>query len=282
MRRYGGLRTVMPITFVTFGLGYLAIIGVPPFAGFFSKDKIIEAAFAAERRQGRGPRHGHAARCGTHRLLHDPGDADDVLRTTAMGPGRATRRECHLPSPTHTNRPAVMTVPMILLAVGRSAPARCSPSASSLQHWLEPVVGAHHDDPPCPCGRSPPSLWRWCSRRRGRLPAVRRAQPIPEVAPDRRSPHSPSRPGGTCTATRSTRRRSCVPGQELTRALVVVDERGVDGAVDGLRRARRRDVEAGAAAADRVRPLVRAVDVRRCGTRGRAMMAVSCGDEVRW
>ncbi|WP_280184079.1 NADH-quinone oxidoreductase subunit L, partial [Nocardia cyriacigeorgica] len=46
MRRYGGLRTLLPITYVTFGLGYLAIIGVPPFAGFFSKDRIIEAAFA--------------------------------------------------------------------------------------------------------------------------------------------------------------------------------------------------------------------------------------------
>ncbi len=45
MRRYGGLRTLLPITFVTFGLGYLAIIGVPPFAGYFSKDAIIEAAF---------------------------------------------------------------------------------------------------------------------------------------------------------------------------------------------------------------------------------------------
>ena len=47
MRRYGGLRKVLPITFVTFGLGYLAIIGVPPFSGFFAKDTIIEAAFTA-------------------------------------------------------------------------------------------------------------------------------------------------------------------------------------------------------------------------------------------
>src|SRR4029078_8342615 len=44
MRRYGGLRKALPITFATFGLGYLAIIGVPPLAGFFSKDSIIEAA----------------------------------------------------------------------------------------------------------------------------------------------------------------------------------------------------------------------------------------------
>ena len=47
MRRFGGLRAAMPITFVTFGLGYLAIIGVPPFSGFFAKDPIIEIAFAA-------------------------------------------------------------------------------------------------------------------------------------------------------------------------------------------------------------------------------------------
>ena len=45
MRRFGGLRKVMPITFATFACGYLAIIGIPPFTGFCTKDKIIEAAF---------------------------------------------------------------------------------------------------------------------------------------------------------------------------------------------------------------------------------------------
>src|SRR5271165_46806 len=45
MRRYGGLRKFLPVTFVTFGLGYLAIIGIPPFSGFFTKDGIIEAAW---------------------------------------------------------------------------------------------------------------------------------------------------------------------------------------------------------------------------------------------
>jgi NADH-quinone oxidoreductase subunit L len=47
MRKYGALRKFMPITFATFGLGYLAILGVPPFAGFYSKDMIIETAFNA-------------------------------------------------------------------------------------------------------------------------------------------------------------------------------------------------------------------------------------------
>ena len=44
MRRYGALRAVMPITFLTFTMGYLAIIGFPGFSGFWSKDKIIETA----------------------------------------------------------------------------------------------------------------------------------------------------------------------------------------------------------------------------------------------
>jgi NADH-quinone oxidoreductase subunit L len=46
MRHYGALRKMMPVTFVTFTFGYLAIIGVPPFSGFWSKDKIIETALA--------------------------------------------------------------------------------------------------------------------------------------------------------------------------------------------------------------------------------------------
>ncbi len=45
MRRFGGLRKAMPWTFLTFAAGYLAIIGFPGFAGFFSKDPIIEVAF---------------------------------------------------------------------------------------------------------------------------------------------------------------------------------------------------------------------------------------------
>ncbi|MFT4083679.1 MAG: NADH-quinone oxidoreductase subunit L [Nocardioides sp.] len=45
MLHYGALRRVMPVTFVTFAMGYLAIIGFPGFSGFWSKDKILEVAF---------------------------------------------------------------------------------------------------------------------------------------------------------------------------------------------------------------------------------------------
>jgi NADH-quinone oxidoreductase subunit L len=48
MRHYGGLAKVMRITFLTFGMGYLAIIGFPFFSGFYSKDHIIEAAWEAQ------------------------------------------------------------------------------------------------------------------------------------------------------------------------------------------------------------------------------------------
>ena len=89
MRHYGALRKVMPVTFVTFAMGYLAIIGFPGFAGFWSKDKIIEAAFDAE--------HLASASCalvgaGITGVLHDPADADDVLRREALGGGRAPAR----------------------------------------------------------------------------------------------------------------------------------------------------------------------------------------------
>ncbi|MFZ2516909.1 MAG: NADH-quinone oxidoreductase subunit L, partial [Candidatus Lutibacillus vidarii] len=52
MRRYGALSTAMKVTWGTFLLGWLAILGVPPFAGFWSKDKIIETAFAAPGARG--------------------------------------------------------------------------------------------------------------------------------------------------------------------------------------------------------------------------------------
>ena len=45
---FGGLRGAMAITWATMGIGWLAILGVPPFSGFWSKDRLIEAAFVGE------------------------------------------------------------------------------------------------------------------------------------------------------------------------------------------------------------------------------------------
>ena len=84
MRRFGGLARYMPITFVTFGLGYLALIGFPFLSGYFSKDAIIEAAFTAAGLAGLGVRRRRHPRRRAHGLLHDPADAHDVLRREAV------------------------------------------------------------------------------------------------------------------------------------------------------------------------------------------------------
>ena len=88
LRHYGALSKAMPITFYTFAAGYLAIIGFPFFAGYYSKDHIIEAAFE------HNPIIGVLALTGCRGdgLLHDPADADDVLRPEALAQGRAPAR----------------------------------------------------------------------------------------------------------------------------------------------------------------------------------------------
>ena len=48
MRKMGGLRSYIPWTFLTMGIATLAIAGIPPFAGFWSKDEILWKAFSSE------------------------------------------------------------------------------------------------------------------------------------------------------------------------------------------------------------------------------------------
>ncbi|MGB0970224.1 MAG: NADH-quinone oxidoreductase subunit L [Mycobacterium sp.] len=141
MRRYGGLRTVLPITFATFGLGYLAIIGVPPLAGFFSKDGIIEAALGAGGMKG--------AILGGVTILGAGITAfymTRVMLMTFFGPKRWAESD-DATGGTHGlhphESPAVMTWPMILLAVGSVTAGGALAIGGTLEHWLEPVVGAH-------------------------------------------------------------------------------------------------------------------------------------------
>ncbi|OPX12062.1 NADH-quinone oxidoreductase subunit L [Mycobacterium sp. AT1] len=134
MRRYGGLRTFMPITFVTFGLGYLAIIGVPPFAGFFSKDAIIETAFAAG--GVKGILLGGAALLGAGITAFY---MTRVMLMTFFG-------EKRWKPDTHPHEsPISMTAPMIVLAIGSVGAGGLLAIGGTLEHWLEPVVGAHEE-----------------------------------------------------------------------------------------------------------------------------------------
>jgi len=134
MRRYGGLRSLMPVTFITFGLGYLAIIGVPPFAGFFSKDAIIETAFASGGLRG--------ALLGGAALLGAGITAFYMTRVMLM----TFFGERRWRPGTHPHEsPPVMTLPMAVLAVGSVGAGALLALGGRLTHWLEPVVGAHEE-----------------------------------------------------------------------------------------------------------------------------------------
>jgi NADH-quinone oxidoreductase subunit L len=129
MRHYGGLRAALPITFATFGLGYLAIIGVPPFAGYFSKDAIIEAAL------GEGGVRGYLL--GGAALLGAGITAFYMTRVMLM----TFFGEKRWAADAHPHEaPAVMTWPMILLAVGSVFSGGLLAAGGTLRHWLEPVV----------------------------------------------------------------------------------------------------------------------------------------------
>ena len=131
MRRYGGLGKVMPITAITFGLGYLAIIGVPPFAGFYSKDKIIETAFNAG--GTRGILLGGAALLGAAITAFY---MTRVFVLTFMGSKRWDDKA-------HPHEsPSLMWIPMVLLSVGSVASGFLLSKGGALVHWLAPVVNA--------------------------------------------------------------------------------------------------------------------------------------------
>src|SRR5699024_3649822 len=139
MRRYGALRAVMPVTYVTFGLGYLAIIGVPPFAGFYSKEGIISAAFDTGSTAGTGSAAGYLL--GALALLGAGLTAFYMTRVmimTCFGD-----RRWHDGADPHES-PPVMTGPMIVIAIGSVLSGLVLAIGGRLQNWLAPVVGDHH------------------------------------------------------------------------------------------------------------------------------------------
>ncbi|MEU3753546.1 NADH-quinone oxidoreductase subunit L [Streptomyces olivoreticuli] len=225
MRRYGGLRTYMPVTFVTFGLGYLAIIGFPGLSGFFSKDKIIEAAFAKGGTEGWIL--GGAALLGAAITAYY---MTRVMVLTFFGEKRwQSDAQGNAPHPHES--PRTMTIPMVVLAFGSVFAGGLFSINDTFLKWLEPVTG--HAE-----GNSPVSAltvtigtmvvlvlgvalaWAQYGRR-----------PVPVTAP-RGNP-----------LTRAARRDLLQDdfnhvvlvrgGEHLTRSLVYADHTLVDGVVNG-------------------------------------------------
>lgn len=132
IRRMGGLKSKMPITFITFMLGTIAIAGIPPFAGFFSKDEILASLYH-----------------------HDPimwglaivGSALTsfymfrVFILTFYGEFRGTEKQAH-----HLHEsPITMTLPLIILAVfsvggGLINLPHFAGGNEFLAHWLAPLL----------------------------------------------------------------------------------------------------------------------------------------------
>jgi NADH-quinone oxidoreductase subunit L len=135
IRKMGGLKKYLPVTHITFLLGCIAIAGMPPFSGFFSKDEILAAAYA------KNP------------VLWVIGVGGAVMTAfymfrlyamTFLGKFRGTHEQEH-----HLHEsPAAMTIPLIILAILSvtagfvGIPEIFAKGAHSLEHFLAPVFAA--------------------------------------------------------------------------------------------------------------------------------------------
>ena len=223
MRRYGGLAKFMPITTITFGLGYLAIIGVPPFAGFYSKDKIIETAFNAGGVQG--VIFGGAALLGA---IITAFYMTRVMLLTFAGDKRWA-------SDAHPHEsPILMWAPMAVLAIGSVASGYLLYSGKAIVKWLAPVVDKDHHEH---VEFLPPIVVTTLA-----IAAVVIGVSIAILK--YRGEQSDSAPTDVSIWTRIARRDLLQddaneflfmrPGQEVTKALVATDDRVIDGAVRGV------------------------------------------------
>jgi len=231
MRKFGGLWRKMPVTFVTFGLGYLALIGFPGLSGFFTKDAIIEAAFGQE--GWRGWVIGGAALLGAGLTAFY---MTRLMFMTFFGKARwqdiksTDGREFH-----PHEAPASMKIPMIVLAVGSVFAGGILIWGDNFAHWISPVVGelqeAEHGV--LPHALIPyltvalsvlGALAAWLFVGRKEVPVERPERVSVLVRAARNDLY-----GNTLNETLVAR-----PGTWLARASVYVDNRGVDGAVNGL------------------------------------------------
>jgi NADH-quinone oxidoreductase subunit L len=140
MRKMGGLKANMPLTFVTFFISVLAIAGFPPFAGFFSKDEILWLAYTNP----------HVSKFVWLLALVGAGlTAFYMFRQLFMVFFGECRADHHTQEHLHES-PSVMTYPLIVLALGAlfagfiGLPGVLG--GSQFAHWLEPVIHAHAEE----------------------------------------------------------------------------------------------------------------------------------------
>ena len=225
MRKYGALRKFMPITFVTFGLGYLAILGVPPFAGFYSKDMIIETAFNSGGTKG--------IILGVVTLLGAGITAFYMTRVmilTFTGKSRWDE-EVH----PHES-PLLMWLPMAVLAIGSVSSGFLLSRGDALVNWLAPLFEHHgeHEELLSPIVVSGLAL---------AMVAIGVAiaffkysrQEVAAVAPEDVSVFT-TIARQDLMQDRFNEAVFMRPGQQLTQVLVRTDEAVIDGAVRGVGR----------------------------------------------
>ena len=216
MRHYGALAKAMPITFVTFAMGYLAIIGFPMTSGFYSKDHIIEAAM------DKGVIFGVLAMLGAGVTAYY---MTRLMMMTFFG------RKRWLDGVHPHESPLTMTIPLIVLAVLSIIAGVVMNGWIST--WLAPAVGDEHPHSTgllhiTPVGWATMAtvavgvLIGWFLHRRN-IPATQPQTRNPLVIAGRHDLY-----GDAFNETFLMR-----PGQSLVRAVAAVDDGLVDGAVRG-------------------------------------------------
>ena len=223
MRRFGGLRTVMPWTFGVFFCGYLAIIGFPYATGWWTKDKIIDVAFSQGGAKG--------WTLGIIGLVGAGLTAAYMTRALLMTFFGERRWEDDV----HPHEsPKIMTMPMAVLGFLSLVGGWLLVGNDRLYNWLTPSVG--------PAFEGPDPLNKYV------LIAVTLAIVALGVFASwlvfGRQPVPATQPVGVSVVTTAARNNLYAdafneavlmrPGQWLTRGLVFFDNKGVDGAVNGL------------------------------------------------
>jgi NADH-quinone oxidoreductase subunit L len=219
MRKYGGLRVMMITTWATFGLGYLAIIGCPPFSGWFTKDSIIEAAFDKGGTSG--------AILGSCAVLGAGITAYYMSRVMFM----TFYGERRWDDDAHPHEsPPVMTIPLMLLAIG-SVFAGGILILGKFSDFLAPVVGEQENDFQV---LTTAGIATFVLMIIGVAIAWTQygARPVPRTAPQGSFVTVAARKdlyGDAINESLVMR-----PGQWLTRLTVFFDNRGVDGLVNSV------------------------------------------------